>query len=678
MLLQKIVLENYGIYQNENVFDFTTTKEKPIILCGGKNGGGKTTLFESIMLCLYGQNSTEKKITKKEYEQILGKKIHEYGSNQDKNTSITIEFLYYHYDRDEKSKEGNDIQRYSIKRSWKKVNNEIVEQTVIKKNDQPLDVDDWEAFVRELIPRGIARLFFFDGEKIATIAKKGGEDIEVKKSFEILLGLDIVYQLKSDLEINLGRSNENQNNVSEIENKIKKLKDEIEFFEGQKASEVIHLHEREDEMNNVFKKIDHIEEEISKLGGTYSVQRTELNSKQVVLKDKLTVIEDEIRLLCADVLPFSLIPKQLDQLEQSLKLDQETLKERFKKQILNENLDELKKQLDNDDFWSKISLDSSAKSSVISKIEEIYEKKTPNESSNQKMIIGFSQQDSEKILGQNERINDVLPRKMESLAKEFNAVTEQLQKVITALSNAPDDEDVKPMVKSLNSEHEKIGVLKTEVRHLEDKIRSKNAEITTKKIEIRKEIEQQYNAKDVDTNIALTKKVQKALDEYAVMLKNKKIHLLENYIFESLKILLHKENFITKVTINNETFEITLYDSDENVILRDKLSEGEKQMFATSILWALAKTSGRSLPFIIDTPLARLDLDHRSNLVQEFFPTASHQVIILSTDTEITKPYYDKLLPHITRSYSMTYDYKMKCSKISDKYFEFVEEEIAV
>ena len=158
----------------------------------------------------------------------------------------------------------------------------------------------------------------------------------------------------------------------------------------------------------------------------------------------------------------------------------------------------------------------------------------------------------------------------------------------------------------------------------------------------------------------------------------KKIHLLENYIFESLKILLHKENFITKVTINNETFEITLYDSDENVILRDKLSEGEKQMFATSILWALAKTSGRSLPFIIDTPLARLDLDHRSNLVQEFFPTASHQVIILSTDTEITKPYYDKLLPHITRSYSMTYDYKMKCSKISDKYFEFVEEEIAV
>jgi len=91
-------------------------------------------------------------------------------------------------------------------------------------------------------------------------------------------------------------------------------------------------------------------------------------------------------------------------------------------------------------------------------------------------------------------------------------------------------------------------------------------------------------------------------------------------------------------------------------------------------LWSLAKTSGRSLPFIIDTPLARLDVDHRNNLVEEFFPAASHQVIILSTDTEITKPYYEKLLPYIARSYSMEYDDKMRCSKISDHYFEFKEE----
>ena len=104
------------------------------------------------------------------------------------------------------------------------------------------------------------------------------------------------------------------------------------------------------------------------------------------------------------------------------------------------------------------------------------------------------------------------------------------------------------------------------------------------------------------------------------------------------------------------------------------MSEGEKQLFATSILWGLAKTSGRSLPFIIDTPLARLDVEHRDNLVDEFFPSASHQTIILSTDSEITKPYYEKLEPFISHSYSLDYDKQERCAKIHNKYFNFKEE----
>ena len=134
MQLQKVILNNYGLYKDENIFDFTTVNEKPIILCGGKNGGGKTTLFESVMLCLYGYNSFEEKITKKEYNEILNKKIHKSNNTQNKtDASITIEFLYHHYNRDKKSKEGNYVQHYSVKRSWKNVNGEIVERLDVKK-----------------------------------------------------------------------------------------------------------------------------------------------------------------------------------------------------------------------------------------------------------------------------------------------------------------------------------------------------------------------------------------------------------------------------------------------------------------------------------------------------------------------------------------------------------------
>ena len=145
-----------------------------------------------------------------------------------------------------------------------------------------------------------------------------------------------------------------------------------------------------------------------------------------------------------------------------------------------------------------------------------------------------------------------------------------------------------------------------------------------------------------------------------------------------MKILFHKTDFVDKVSIDKNIFEITLLGKDENVIRRDELSEGEKQMFATAVLWALARTSGRSLPFIIDTPLARLDMDHRDNLVDEFFPVASHQTIILSTDSEISKPYYEKLKPYITRSYSMDYDEENRCSKVSDTYFDLKKEKIEV
>ena len=98
MLFSKIILENYGVYKDRQVFDFSSSAEKPIILCGGTNGAGKTTLFNSIMLCLYGQDSFEKRTTKKDYEEFLKRKIHRYlGSKAVADfAAITIEFEYYH------------------------------------------------------------------------------------------------------------------------------------------------------------------------------------------------------------------------------------------------------------------------------------------------------------------------------------------------------------------------------------------------------------------------------------------------------------------------------------------------------------------------------------------------------------------------------------------------------
>jgi len=149
--------------------------------------------------------------------------------------------------------------------------------------------------------------------------------------------------------------------------------------------------------------------------------------------------------------------------------------------------------------------------------------------------------------------------------------------------------------------------------------------------------------------------VQKTLDEFIERLKIKKIHLLERYLLDAVGILMHKRRLIEGVRVDPETFEVTLFGKDEKTLPKDMLSEGEKQMFAMAVLWALAKTSGRPLPFIIDTPLARLDEGHRTNIVERFFPAASHQIMIFSTDKEIENGDYQKLKPHVARAYAMEY-----------------------
>lgn len=129
--------------------------------------------------------------------------------------------------------------------------------------------------------------------------------------------------------------------------------------------------------------------------------------------------------------------------------------------------------------------------------------------------------------------------------------------------------------------------------------------------------------------------------------------------------------------IDPQTFAIKLFDDRGQAIPKERLSEGEKQIFAVSVLWGLARASARPLPTIIDTPMARLDARHRRYLVERYFPNASHQVIILSTDTEVDRRYYEKLQPHVARAYHLSYDESRKLTVPEEGFWQAREQEAA-
>ena len=644
MYLTKVTLKNYGVYRDKVEFDLTTSSDRPVVLIGGTNGAGKTTLFESILVGFYGQSFFNKKTTRKDYERFLANKIHRYlGTTASADsTSIVIDFKFFH---------NGVVDDYMVDRTWKNDDGRIVEELKIKKNGQRLDsVDEsqWQSFIDELIPKGIAKLFFFDGEKIVRMAENENEDIEIKSSFDSLLGLDIVEQLHSDLRVHIMRNMKDDAKTIQIQHdQYLQERDDILDDIG-RLEEKIAI--KNGEVTEITREIDLVESKISKIGGGFASKRNDLKAKKSFLEMKLTSLQNHLKTVLAGPLPFCLIPKQIESVKSQIKNDEKILKKQFEKEIL----DELSESLKSDKLWNGIGVDSNTRERIIQNISPLFSSGQKS-GTDVRSMFNFSTMESAQIMSLIDELNTKHLDSLNQVSQEYSQTSDDLQKIDVALVNAPNDDEIGPLVSDLNSMYENHGMLKNEIEHLEQQITTKKAYLKMVNVKLRNVLADKYKDKNAGIQAELAGKVQKVLDEYIERLKIKKLQLLESYLLEEIQRLMHKENLITRVSVDKETFEINLYDKDGNLSPKDLLSKGEKQMYATSVLLALAKTSGKPLPFMIDTPLARLDVGHRDNLIEKFFPYASHQVVIFSTDTEIDARYYPKMKQYISRSYAMEY-----------------------
>ncbi len=653
------------MYRGRNEFDFRTTTEKPMILCGGTNGAGKTTLFESVMLCLYGKESFEKKISQNQYLETVSRHFHRFlGTNKSVDeSSVILEFQFAH--------EGK-ISEYQIMRMWQNNDGKISENLRITKKSgnteftklDEIEESQWQTFIDQLIPRGVAKLFFFDGEKIQSIADEGNDDVQIKASFDVLLGLDLVEQLNEDIGLSLLRNDpkgENKKILKDIEI-LKNIKKESE-------DKLLKFHDKrirkDGELEMINKNILHTEDKFSKLGGNYSTNREEYKIKKAEYQNNLLHIKNKIRELCSDILPLCLIPNKLDEIKKEIEKDQKKIELSFEKNILKKSFDEI-----SDKINSKIPGVDEKSQIVISKLlTTLFQKKLGMISKSHDTAFDLSQKDMISIIETIDKVNVNVKEELFSLAQSYNLDTDSLKKIELGLKSAPDDDEIGPIMSELQSQNRELGIFESEMKQ---NLKSESEEkIYLKSInsEIRELLTKKHQEEKDITNVNLAYKVQDVLVDYSKLLRKKKLKLLENYILDGLKILLHKKDFIEKVSINEENFEVKLFKGNNDEITKNMLSKGELQMYATAVLWGLAKTSGRPLPFMIDTPLARLDDEHRNSLVENFYPFASHQVIVLSTNSEINRDYYPKLEPFIKNSFVIKFDSDKGASIKHDGYF---------
>ena len=667
MLLTKVIINDFGVYRGRNEFNFQTEPGKPIILCGGTNGAGKTTLFESVMLCLYGQNSFEQKTSQKQYHDRILRKIHRYlGTKKSADeTSIIIEFQFAH--------EGKIVE-YQVMRMWQNNDGKIDETFTIKKKNpedekfvklDSIEESAWQIFIEQLIPKGIVKLFFFDGEQIQKIADEGEEDKHIKSSFDALLGLDLVKQLINDIGLTILRNSKGE---------IKKILEEINLLTKEKdesEKKIESLHDKqinlETKIGFLQKQADVQEANFKKIGGEFARNREELTIEKARLESKLENTEKEIRELCSDTLPFSLIPKQLEEIKNEIKADQQKIEDGFEKIILEKNFQDLLDNIKSESFLPDINND--VKQNVTKQIDELLKNKIESISNPTKTTFNLSANDMNHTIQLIDDVNDSAEQKIENLVMSYNDDSNSLEQTKVGLDSAPREDEMGPIFSELTQTSRELGELENELDHLLTLESQEKSLVTLVNSKIRTNLTKKHEDKKRMAGLEIGSNVQDVLEDYANSLRSKKLELLESYILDKLQVLLHKKNFIEKISIDAETFEVKLYKGNDDEITKDMLSKGELQMYATAVVWGLALTSGRPLPFMIDTPLARLDEEHRKSIVEKFYPNASHQTIILSTDSEVNFEYYQKLEPYISNSFVIQYDSDKGSTKKHDTYF---------
>ncbi len=659
MRLNRIVIEDFGPYRGENELDLHTTSDSPVVLFGGQNGAGKTTLFKAIQFALHGKSALGRRTSEKEYKQVIASKFHEYPDKTATEASVRVEFEY--------AKFGN-IDHYSVTRSWRDRGKSVVENLEVRRNGKlPADLerDQWQDFLKELIPPGVSQLFFFDGEKIQELATAIEEDDNFEESLYSLLGLDLVGRLDADLSIYLSNKLD-ESGIEGITDEIEGLREEKDGIEDEINSLEEEQEQLEDRLSELEAEIDNVENEIASEGGSYAKKRDSLKERRVELETKIDGINEEIREIATGAFPFALAPglcrSVVDRLdEEEERQEKEAARQRLRKEMASLVADE--------GTFSDIEVPREEAEDVTRQIQQKIEERLDEPSEPSKLLNQFSSEQRDEMYSVVDDALNEVPQELGGLTTELESLIRERQEVETKLGRAPDESVISPLVEELNSLTEEATELKSRVGEIEGELSEKREERSRLENSLEKKLKHKSEHEGVSDRATLASNVQDVLDQYRDQLTRDKLSQLEDELTKRYLSLSNKSQFYDQIVIDENELDIKVKTIHGNHKPQSELSAGERQIFATALLWALAEISGRPLPFIVDTPMGRLDKSHRENLVQNFFPEAAHQVMVFSTDTEVDNQHYESLDDSISQSYRLEYDEQRGCTNIEEGYF---------
>lgn len=658
MILDAIILDNFGVYGGLQEFILTPEEPgRPIILFGGLNGGGKTTFLDSVQLAFYGPKARCSNRGRLAYRDYLRAAIHR-GAEPTHGASITIHFR--------RAIDGK-MHTYRLLRSWREGPRGI-EENVEVLCDGELDLvlsEHWDEFIESYIPSGISHLFFFDAEQIKDLAEGEHAAELLGTAIHTLLGLDIVERLETDLVTLERRKRATNKAAGEESQRLRHAEEELarlERMQEETTNAKAHLN---GELVGFAKAVWECKKEFKQEGGDLFERRSELEAALAQHQAELEGEEEALRELAAGIAPLILIAPLLSEAEKQAR--RETIAKR--EQVVIGALEERDATL--------ISQLRKARTPLthVRRIETILQKDRAQRhiAMSEPLYLHCDEHLFTELRHLRVTALPEVASKTGSRLKVAAKLREEVARVETTLARVPAVDSIARLqqeLKTMQIRHEEKAA---EVHSLEVKlqiiVRQRAAAEESVRQALSEEMEKEFGKEDQDRTIKHSVKVRNTLRQFRTSIIRKHAERIERLMLEAFNQLVRKENLITNLKIDPQSFSIELTGGDGRLLSFERLSAGERQLLATSLLWGLARASGRSIPTIIDTPLARLDSSHRRHLVERYFPVASHQVILLSTDEEIDEDTHKRLWPHISRTYHLEFDPNLRSTRVTPGYF---------
>jgi DNA sulfur modification protein DndD len=661
MIFLEFVLENFGPYAGRQTINLRTDNNTncPIILFGGMNGGGKTTLMDAMRLALYGQRAQCSTRGNLSYKDFLSQCVNKYRYND--KTRIELEFEII---------EDGKRKYIRVVRYWHLHDDKDTLGILISENPDDEKWQDvaltniWDEYIESILPLGISNLFLFDGEQVKELAELDTPPTQVITAIDSLLGLELAEKLAQDLDILLSRKRKEINTspiqletLEKIEQKLLEQNRELTELEEQKIT-------LEKQVKQAVKAQKNAMDRFIYEGGKIASDRSQLQKEKLKLEEELESIREQMRELVTGSFPLNMILPLVEKSHLQLDKELRIKKEKIAINVMKERDQRLL------DYITNIDLSQD----YLSKIQEFLTQENQQIEEEIRDFSPYLEGDEvelnhlEELLKYELKYNRDLGDSQLGILQKLERQIEFLERQIAAAA-AP--EAYQKLELTLTEANDHLAQIKSEFEIASSNYTQLEKRIKKTKRELEKYTDDSLKLMNNQHLIDSMAKVKSTLKIFKEKLTKKKLNKLENEVTECFRYLLHKIDLVNKVVIDTETYGLLLYDKEGKPLQKHRLSAGEKQLLAVAFLWGLARVAGRNLPVAIDTPLGRLDSSHRNNLIERYFPAASHQVILLSTDTEITAIEVQKLREQeaIAREYLLRYDANEKKTVIENGYF---------